>query len=261
MAVDVTNPSPEYLAFWREYHLCTLTTPRPDGTPHVVPVGVTYDPEAGLARVITNKGSQKVANILAAGPAGCPGRGLPGRPRPLGDPGGPRDGTHGTGRDRRRGTPLRGTLRTHTGTQPGPRRHRDRPGPGARQGVSRTAGFPGLSGAAQRRHRVQVTMAPLCGECRATCNDGGSLRHCGGGGNSLWLEQLVVPPVEVDEDHVVPNRAANGLRGSTRLAEAPVGTYFVVFFTCDNDGVAEQSDHQRVATAGDGSDEIDEMPA
>ncbi|MEU6016274.1 TIGR03618 family F420-dependent PPOX class oxidoreductase [Streptomyces sp. NPDC047515] len=71
MAVDVTNPDPEYLAFWREHHLCTLTTPRPDGTPHVAPVGVTYDPEAGLARIITSKGRRKVANILAAGPDGA----------------------------------------------------------------------------------------------------------------------------------------------------------------------------------------------
>ncbi|MFE9854843.1 pyridoxamine 5'-phosphate oxidase family protein [Streptomyces sp. NPDC005780] len=71
MAVDVRNPGPEYLAFWRESHLCTLTTPRPDGTPHVVPVCVTYDPEAGLARIITNRSSRKVANILAAGPDGA----------------------------------------------------------------------------------------------------------------------------------------------------------------------------------------------
>jgi PPOX class probable F420-dependent enzyme len=70
MPIDVRNPSPEYLAFWREYHLCTLTTPRPDGSPHVVPVGVTYDPEAGLARIITNKSSTKAANILAGGPEG-----------------------------------------------------------------------------------------------------------------------------------------------------------------------------------------------
>jgi F420H(2)-dependent biliverdin reductase len=68
---DVHNPSPEYLAFWRERHVCTLTTLRPDGTPHVVPVGVTYDPEAGLARVITGKNSRKVAHILAAGPQGA----------------------------------------------------------------------------------------------------------------------------------------------------------------------------------------------
>ncbi|QNE76412.1 TIGR03618 family F420-dependent PPOX class oxidoreductase [Streptomyces finlayi] len=65
---DVRSPSPEYLAFWRERHVCTLTTLRPDGTPHVVPVGVTYDPEAGLARVITSKGSRKVANVLAVAP-------------------------------------------------------------------------------------------------------------------------------------------------------------------------------------------------
>jgi len=71
MAIDVRNPSPEYLAFWREYHLCTLTTPRPDGSPHLVAVGVTYDPEGGFARVITNKHSHKVANILAADPEGA----------------------------------------------------------------------------------------------------------------------------------------------------------------------------------------------
>ena len=64
--VHPRDPDPAYLDFWRERHLCTLTTLRPDGTPHVVPVGVTYDPEAGLARVITNKTSTKVANILAA---------------------------------------------------------------------------------------------------------------------------------------------------------------------------------------------------
>ncbi|MER8094484.1 pyridoxamine 5'-phosphate oxidase family protein [Streptomyces goshikiensis] len=63
---DVLNPTPEYLAFWRERHVCTLTTPRPDGSPHVVPVGVTYDPAAGLARVICNRHSKKARNVLAA---------------------------------------------------------------------------------------------------------------------------------------------------------------------------------------------------
>ncbi|MEV0090159.1 TIGR03618 family F420-dependent PPOX class oxidoreductase [Streptomyces sp. NPDC050738] len=53
-------------SFWRENHLCTLTTLRPDGTPHVVPVGVTYDPEEGVARIIANKTSRKVAHVLAA---------------------------------------------------------------------------------------------------------------------------------------------------------------------------------------------------
>ncbi|MFC4034488.1 pyridoxamine 5'-phosphate oxidase family protein [Streptomyces polygonati] len=70
--LDPRSPDPGYLAFWREYHLCTLTTPRRDGTPHVVPVGVTYDPAAGLARVITGRGSAKAAHVRAAGPTGAP---------------------------------------------------------------------------------------------------------------------------------------------------------------------------------------------
>ncbi|MFB7112866.1 pyridoxamine 5'-phosphate oxidase family protein [Streptomyces sp. NPDC056190] len=71
-ALDPGAPDASYLGFWRERHLCTLTTLRPDGTPHVVPVGVTYDPEARLARVITNKASAKAAHVLAAGPQGAP---------------------------------------------------------------------------------------------------------------------------------------------------------------------------------------------
>ncbi|MEV7089289.1 pyridoxamine 5'-phosphate oxidase family protein [Streptomyces sp. NPDC093085] len=66
MTVDIRAPRPDFLAFWREHHWCTLTTRRPDGTPHLVPVGVTYDPEARLARVITGRRTVKVANILAA---------------------------------------------------------------------------------------------------------------------------------------------------------------------------------------------------
>jgi len=68
---DPGAPDAAYLGFWRERHLCTLTTPRPDGSPHVVPVGVTYDPGARLARVIANKTSTKVTNVLAAGPDGA----------------------------------------------------------------------------------------------------------------------------------------------------------------------------------------------
>ncbi|UXY21023.1 TIGR03618 family F420-dependent PPOX class oxidoreductase [Streptomyces cynarae] len=69
---DPGAPDAEYLRFWQERHLCTLTTLRPDGSPHVVPVGVTYDPEARLARVITNKASAKVGHVTAAGPEGAP---------------------------------------------------------------------------------------------------------------------------------------------------------------------------------------------
>jgi F420H(2)-dependent biliverdin reductase len=68
---DPGAPDAPYLAFWRERHLCTLTTARPDGSPHVVPVGVTYDPEHCLARVIADGASRKVRNVLAAEPAGA----------------------------------------------------------------------------------------------------------------------------------------------------------------------------------------------
>ncbi|GGQ84777.1 MULTISPECIES: pyridoxamine 5'-phosphate oxidase family protein [Kitasatospora] len=70
MAHDIHNLDPAYLAFWRDYHLCTLTTLRPDGSPHVVPVGATFDPGTGIARVISSRESRKVRNVLAAGEAG-----------------------------------------------------------------------------------------------------------------------------------------------------------------------------------------------
>ncbi|MEU7136727.1 TIGR03618 family F420-dependent PPOX class oxidoreductase [Streptomyces sp. NPDC046261] len=71
MAIDLRDPDPAYVSFWRERHVCTLTTLRPDGSPHVVPVGVTFDPASGIARVITNKSSRKVANVQAAGQDGA----------------------------------------------------------------------------------------------------------------------------------------------------------------------------------------------
>jgi PPOX class probable F420-dependent enzyme len=53
------------LEFWTERHLCTLTTLRADGSPHVVAVGATLDPEAGLARVISSSTSAHVRHVLA----------------------------------------------------------------------------------------------------------------------------------------------------------------------------------------------------
>jgi F420H(2)-dependent biliverdin reductase len=53
------------LDFWTERHLCTLTTLRRDGSPHVVAVGATLDPAAGLARVISSAGSAHVRHIRA----------------------------------------------------------------------------------------------------------------------------------------------------------------------------------------------------
>ncbi|MEU3947395.1 TIGR03618 family F420-dependent PPOX class oxidoreductase [Streptomyces sp. NPDC029526] len=71
MAIDLSDPGPEFLAFWQERHFPTLTTIRPDGSPHVVPVGVTYDPEHRLARIITRRTSRKAAHVGAAGPGGA----------------------------------------------------------------------------------------------------------------------------------------------------------------------------------------------
>jgi F420H(2)-dependent biliverdin reductase len=59
----------EVVAFLTERHLATLTTLRPDGSPHVTPVGFTWDPAAGLARVITFADARKVRNVSAR-PAG-----------------------------------------------------------------------------------------------------------------------------------------------------------------------------------------------
>jgi PPOX class probable F420-dependent enzyme len=57
----------EVLDFLAERHLGTLTTLRRDGTPHVTPVGFTYDDERKLARVITFTGAAKVRNLDSSG--------------------------------------------------------------------------------------------------------------------------------------------------------------------------------------------------
>lgn len=62
----------DFRVFWTERHLATLTTLRPDGTPHVVPVGVTLDVATGVARVICSGGSVKARNVRVAGAAGAP---------------------------------------------------------------------------------------------------------------------------------------------------------------------------------------------
>ena len=54
---------PGLVAFFTERHLATLTTLRADGSPHVVPVGVTLDAATGIARVITSGTSAKVRHV------------------------------------------------------------------------------------------------------------------------------------------------------------------------------------------------------
>ncbi|SHF81388.1 TIGR03618 family F420-dependent PPOX class oxidoreductase [Streptoalloteichus hindustanus] len=68
--VDLLGLGAEFRTFWQERHLCTLTTTRPDGSLHVVPVGVTLDLATATARVISDRGSRKVRNVLAAGADG-----------------------------------------------------------------------------------------------------------------------------------------------------------------------------------------------
>jgi PPOX class probable F420-dependent enzyme len=57
------DPGPALLEFLTERHLATLTTLRADGSPHVVPVGVTYDAATRTARVITSGTSAKARHV------------------------------------------------------------------------------------------------------------------------------------------------------------------------------------------------------
>src|SRR3954463_2352599 len=67
MVIDPADPGPDVLAFLTERHLATLTTLRPDGSPHVVPVGITYDPATRTARVITSGTSAKARHLRDGG--------------------------------------------------------------------------------------------------------------------------------------------------------------------------------------------------
>jgi PPOX class probable F420-dependent enzyme len=62
---DLTDAALEFLT---ERHLASMTTLTPDGLPHVVPVGFTWDAAAGIVRVITNGPSRKARNLAGGGP-------------------------------------------------------------------------------------------------------------------------------------------------------------------------------------------------
>jgi PPOX class probable F420-dependent enzyme len=66
MAHDPSDLADEVVTFVTERHLATLTTMRADGTPHVVAVGFTWDPDEQLVRVITWAGSRKARNVAEA---------------------------------------------------------------------------------------------------------------------------------------------------------------------------------------------------
>lgn len=65
MATHPADLPPASLAFMTERHLATFTTLRRDGSPHVVPVGFTWDASALVARVIASRESAKVVQARA----------------------------------------------------------------------------------------------------------------------------------------------------------------------------------------------------
>jgi F420H(2)-dependent biliverdin reductase len=62
---DPHDLAPGLLELLTERHLATLTTLRADGSPHVVPVGVTFDAATATARVITSGTSAKARHVRA----------------------------------------------------------------------------------------------------------------------------------------------------------------------------------------------------
>jgi len=68
VALDPRALPDEVRTFLTERHLATLTTLRPDGTPHVVAVGFTWDPGARLVRVITHGTSRKAVHVRQGSP-------------------------------------------------------------------------------------------------------------------------------------------------------------------------------------------------
>lgn len=60
------------LAFVTERHLATLSTVRPNGVPHVVPVAFTWDAAHGRARITTRSTSVKARRVARGTPDGGP---------------------------------------------------------------------------------------------------------------------------------------------------------------------------------------------
>ena len=69
MSFQSSDLSESQLEFIQENHLATLTTLRADGSPHVVPVGFTFDADNNIARVITFAKSMKARHAAQGGRA------------------------------------------------------------------------------------------------------------------------------------------------------------------------------------------------
>jgi len=69
MSFQSSDLTVSQLEFIRENHLATLTTLRSDGSPHVVPVGFTFDIDHNIVRVITFAQSMKARHAARGGRA------------------------------------------------------------------------------------------------------------------------------------------------------------------------------------------------
>lgn len=69
MALDPSNLPTEVTTFLTERHLAALVTMRADGSPHVVPVGFSWDAAERTVRIITFASSVKYKNALRGGRA------------------------------------------------------------------------------------------------------------------------------------------------------------------------------------------------
>ena len=69
MSFQSSDLTSSQLEFMQENHLATLTTLRPDGSPHVVPVGFTFDIDNNIVRVITFAKSMKARHAAQGGRA------------------------------------------------------------------------------------------------------------------------------------------------------------------------------------------------
>ena len=69
MSLDPAALPPSVRAFLVERHLASLVTLRADGSPHLVPVGFTWDDGARVVRVIASGTSVKARNAARGGRA------------------------------------------------------------------------------------------------------------------------------------------------------------------------------------------------
>ncbi|GLZ47673.1 PPOX class F420-dependent enzyme [Actinomycetospora sp. NBRC 106375] len=68
---DLRARGEEFAQFWTERHLCTITTLRRDGSPHLVPVNAVLDLDTAIVRVLTSGHSAKARHVRAAGEGGA----------------------------------------------------------------------------------------------------------------------------------------------------------------------------------------------